>query len=108
MNSLIQIFKKMHSSLFNKYLITNEDYNKIIITKILYNEKTNIVCSFKEYLLYDDPGEVLKRFYNLEECYDKIKSYYEFMRKIVKFFLIMFHFLNQNIFLKILKKNKKC
>jgi hypothetical protein len=48
----------MHSSLFNKYLITNEDYNKIITTKILFNEKTNIVCSFKEYLLYDDPGEV--------------------------------------------------
>ena len=86
MNSLIQIFKKMHSSLFNKYLITNDDYNKIIITNILYNEKTNIVCCFKEYLLYDDPGEFLKRFYNLEECYDKIKSYCEFYEKNSKIF----------------------
>jgi hypothetical protein len=80
----------IHSELYKKFLIKKEDYDKIIITNILYNEKIHIVSCFKEILIYDDPGEFLKRFYNLNECIYKIKSYCEFYEKNSKIFLIMF------------------
>ena len=41
-----------------------EYYNVKIINDIIYNENTNVVCIFKDYLIFDDVSEFLKRFYN--------------------------------------------
>jgi len=80
MNSSVQNLN-LNSILYKKYLFTKDDYDKNIITNILYNEKTHIVSIFKELLIYDDPGEFLNRFYYLNECLYKIKSYCEIYQK---------------------------
>ena len=85
MNSSNQKYN-IHSTLYKKYLILKDDYDKMIITNILYNEKIHIVSCFKEILIYDDPGEFLKRFYRLNECFYKVKSCCEFYEKNSKIF----------------------
>ena len=56
-----------------------------IINDILYNEKTHYVEQFKEYLIYEDYNEFLKRFYktsDLEVKLPKILNFYEKYSKI--------------------------
>jgi hypothetical protein len=50
-------------NLNKKYLTSKEYYNAKIINDIIYNEQTHIVSVFKDYLIYDDISEFLKRFY---------------------------------------------
>jgi hypothetical protein len=48
--------------------MTSKDfYNVKIVNDIIYNEPTNIVAIFKDYLIYDDLSEFLKRFYDKDE-----------------------------------------
>ncbi len=51
-------------NLEKKYLTSREYYNIKIINDIIYNENTNIVSVFKDYLIFDDVSEFLKWFYN--------------------------------------------
>ena len=51
-------------NLNKKYLTSREYYNVKIINDIIYNEQTHIVSVFKDYLIFDDISEFLKRFYN--------------------------------------------
>lgn len=51
-------------NLEKKYLTSREYYNVKIINDIIYNENTHVVSAFKDYLIYDDVSEFLKRFYN--------------------------------------------
>jgi len=37
-------------------------YNSKVITDIIYNENTNLVSLFKDFLIYDDISEFLKRY----------------------------------------------
>ena len=56
-----------------------------IINDILYNEKTRYVEHFKEYLIYEDYNEFLKRFYKTFELkvkLPKILAFYEKYSKI--------------------------
>jgi hypothetical protein len=43
-----------------------------MINDILYNEKTHYVEAFKEYLIYEDYNEFLKRYYKNSELKIKI------------------------------------
>ena len=43
-----------------------------IINDILFNEKTHYVEQFKEYLIYEDYNEFIKRFYQTEELNIKL------------------------------------
>lgn len=48
--------------------MTSKDfYNVKIVNDIIYNEPTNIVAVFKDYLIYDDLSEFLKRWYRYDE-----------------------------------------
>jgi len=59
-NIMYNIVKK---NLERKYLTSREYYNEKVITDIIYNESTNLVSVFKDYLILDDVSEFLKRFY---------------------------------------------
>lgn len=48
-------------NLEKKYLTSRDYYNSKVITDIVYNENTNLVSVFKDYLIYDDVSEFLKR-----------------------------------------------
>lgn len=54
----------IQENLDRKYLTSREYYNVKIINDIIYNECTHIVSVFKDYLIFDDISEFLKRFYN--------------------------------------------
>lgn len=55
-------------NLNKKYLTSREYYNVKIINDVIYNENTHIVSVFKDYLIFDDVSEFLKRSYNKPEC----------------------------------------
>ena len=68
-----------------KYSILPNDYNIIIINQLLSNTNVHIVSVFKDYLLYDEPSEFLKRFYKKEESKSKLiilTKYYENSSKL--------------------------
>lgn len=44
----------------------------------MYNEKVRVVCMFKDYLIYDDLTEFLKRSYTYPEAIIRLSKIYEF------------------------------
>ena len=61
-------------------MTTKKTYNKYIINLIIFDQKRHIVSEFKNYLLWDETSEFLKRFYNSGESYERIPNisqYYE-------------------------------
>ena len=77
-NLLIKFEKYSYNKLFKHHSISSNEYNKMIISSIIYNEKLRIVSCFKEFLIFYDPGEFLANFYKLDDTQNKIKTYSEF------------------------------
>lgn len=71
--SKIEIIKE---NLEKKYLTSREYYNVKIVNDIIYNENTHIVSVFKDYLIFDDVSEFLKRFYNKHEAKSRLPKMY--------------------------------
>ena len=44
----------------------------------MYNEKVKVVCMFKDYLIYDDLTEFLKRSYTFPEAIIRLSRIFEF------------------------------
>ena len=82
----LNMCKKAHSLLHSKYLITPTQINSNVISNIIYNEKLHIVSEFKEWLIYDDQNEFLKRFYNNNESVGKLINLFEFYEANSKIF----------------------
>lgn len=61
-----------------KYTTSLEFYNVKIINDIMYNEKVWVVSVFKDYLIYDDLTEFLKRSYTYPESIIRLSKIYEF------------------------------
>ena len=75
----IKNFEKIcRKNLVEKYSTLPNELNKIIITNIIYNNRLHIVSSFKEFLIYYDPGEFFSTFYSRNENKSKIISYCQF------------------------------
>lgn len=70
--------KFVHKNLEEKYTTSLEFYNVKIINDIMYNEKVKVVCMFKDYLIYDDLTEFLKRSYTFPEAIIRLSKIYEF------------------------------
>ena len=79
-NSNINISKIIHDKLYSKYSI-HDNYNLYAISKILSNDKCLIVAKFKDFLLYEDLSEFMKRFYRLEEIRPRLKKLYNYFHK---------------------------
>lgn len=58
-----QIGNIVDTNLHRKYMISKDFYNVKIVNDIIYNESTHIVAVFKDYLIFDDLSEFLKRSY---------------------------------------------
>ena len=52
----------------------------------MYNENRHIVSVFKDYLIFDDFSEYLKRFYKNPESVDRLPRVFEFYEKYSKVF----------------------
>ena len=70
--------ESIHCELFHKYGIIDNQLNQLLITNIIFNDKTHFVSTFKEWLIYGDNNEFLKRYYNIEESSEKIKLFCQF------------------------------
>ena len=73
------LFKIITKNL-KKYNKLSNQINKEIIHNIVFDEKKRIVSIFKDYLLWDETSEFLKRFYKLKESSSRIPNiceYYE-------------------------------
>ena len=81
-NSIAPVdYKKfIHDKLYSKYSSENI-YDLYSINNILYNNKSLIVAKFKDFLLYEDLCEFLKRFYRLEEIGPRLKKLYNYFHK---------------------------
>ena len=69
-----------------KYLTSREYYNTKIINDVIYNENTHIVSVFKDYLIFDDVSEFLKRQYVTSESKKRLPKVIEFYETYSKVF----------------------
>lgn len=70
--------KFIYKNLEEKYTTSLEFYNVKIINDIMYNEKVQVVWVFKDFLIYDDLTEFLKRSYTYPEAIIRLSKIYEF------------------------------
>ena len=76
----------IQDNLEKKYLTSREYYNSKIVTDIVYNEPTHIVSVFKDYLIFDDVSEFLKRSYTSQEAVQRLPKVFDFYEKYSKVF----------------------
>lgn len=75
-----------------KYNATQNTWNVRVIDDIIYNEKSHIVSVFKDFLIYDDNSEFLKRYYFHYESVPrlpKIIDYYIHSTRIAPNYALM-------------------
>ena len=63
------------------YRTSRNSYNVKVINDIIYNENTHIVSIFKDYLIFDDVSEFMRRFYSTTESSKRLPKIYEFYDK---------------------------
>ena len=74
MQSLLYIETKARSLIIKKYDNPPSFHDIKIINDIIFNEETHTVAMFKEYLIYEEMNEFLKRFYFKEEIKHKMPN----------------------------------
>ena len=67
-------------------MTTMEYYNVKVVNDIIYNEPTHVVSVFKDYLIFDDISEFLKRGYTHSETQQRLPKVYQFYDKYAKVF----------------------
>ena len=84
--TLLKFEKKILSKLSIKYNSSDQTYNINVINNIIYNEKSHIVATFKDYLIIDDYSEFLKRYYKFEESMIRLPKFYEYYETYSKIY----------------------
>lgn len=76
----------MNKKLIDKYANDRVGYDKIIISDIIKNKSTHLTSIFKEYLVFDEPIEFLKRIYSMKENKSKLNKLNDFHNTYFKVF----------------------
>lgn len=76
----------LQDNLNKKYMTSKDFYNVKIVNDIIYNEPTHVVAIFKDFLIYDDLSEFLKRSYDTTEAISRLPKITEFYEKYSKVF----------------------
>ena len=85
-NPLLSLENLVRKKLINRYEEPLSFYNVKMINDIIYNERSHYVETFKEYLIYEDINEFLKRFYPLYESRKKLSKILVFYEKYSKIY----------------------
>ena len=96
-----------YTKLFKKYSSGNFSYDKISINNLVFNETCLVVARFKDFLIYDDNTEFLRRFYLSKDCDQRLKKiliFYETYSKIFPNYLVLKE--NKYLYRNIRKKQK--
>ena len=75
------IEKKVHFLLKLKYQTNNDMYNRNVIENIIFDERTHLVSKFKEFLLYEDDYEYIKKYYSSKESEQRLENVLEYYHK---------------------------
>ena len=95
-------YKKLIYNNLKKHNTSIKQFNSYIINSIVFDLKSHIVALFKEYLLYDETAEFLKRFYKKYESKNRIPQITDYY---VKYTLIPpLYFAHEGRIIIILKK----
>ena len=78
--------KAIHKSLNNQYNTTNEQYNKQRVDEIIGNKHSHHISKFKDYIIFSNYEEYLKRYYKLKECYERVPKISNYYKNYLKFF----------------------
>lgn len=84
-NYFPMIMKNLH-----KYETNKKKYDVCIINSIIFDQKNHKVAEFKNYLLWDEASEFLKRFYKEKESQDRIPKISEYYEKYTLFSPVYF------------------
>ena len=84
------ILSEIISKNLQKYKTTKKQYETFIINSIIFDQKNHKVAVFKNYLLWDEMSEFLKRFYKMKESKDRIPKISEYYEKYTLFAPIYF------------------
>lgn len=76
----------IQKNLNSKYLTGMDYYNVKVVNDVIYNDTTHLVSVFKDYLIFDDISEFLKRSYNKDESVTRLNKIYAFYDKYSKVF----------------------
>ena len=79
--TLKDLEKLINEHFHKKYKNDKTIYDKYRVENIIYNDKSHLVSTFKDYLLMDEHYEFLKRFYNGEESTNRLIKYIEYYEK---------------------------
>eukprot|EP00826_Nyctotherus_ovalis_P028441 TRINITY_DN2246_c0_g10_i1.p1 TRINITY_DN2246_c0_g10~~TRINITY_DN2246_c0_g10_i1.p1 ORF type:complete len:439 (-),score=116.07 TRINITY_DN2246_c0_g10_i1:438-1754(-) len=97
----------VYRNLTGKYVSTRESYNMKIINDILGNEATHTVSSFKEFLIYDDVDEFLKRLYSRNEADKRVKYQTVWQNRHAKVFPVYVILEEKKYMFKNIRKKQK-
>lgn len=81
-NTLVHVKKILHE----KYLTGMDYYNVKVVNDIIYNDDTHLVSMFKDYLIFDDISEFLKRDYDTGESHVRLRKIFSFYDQFSKVF----------------------
>lgn len=76
----------MSGKLVDKYAYDTSGYDKIVVNDIIKNKPTHMTSIFKEYLVFDEPIEFLKRVYSSGENKQKLRKLNDFHNTYFKVF----------------------
>ena len=76
--SKFSIEKYIFNRFQRTYFIDELFYGGRVVNDIIYNEKTHIVATFKDYLILDDLSEFLKRYYTTMESEIRLPKFFEY------------------------------
>ena len=83
---IIKLEERVKKKLIKRYDHPLFFHDIKMINDIIYNEKTHFVETFKEYLIYEDLNEFLRKFYNKEEINYKLPKILNFYEKYSKIY----------------------
>ena len=84
---LFTVFRQIsYTNLFKKYTSGKYSFQKISINHLIFNEDCQIVARFKDFLIFDDNTEFIRRFYPIKEANPRLKKILTFYEKYSKVF----------------------
>ena len=70
-----------YTKLLKKYSSGDFSFEKISINNLVFNEECLVVARFKDFLIYDDNTDFLRRFYNSKDSDQRLKKILNFYEK---------------------------
>jgi hypothetical protein len=78
--------KNLSKLLYNKYGDISEDYMLLNLESLIYSKNCHLFVTYKEYLIWDYIDEFLKRYYYVDEAFERLPKISDYYKNYSKFF----------------------